>query len=160
MPGGLQDIAKIRRGRVYYWPGRGLGVWGEGAFECARGEGAGRAIEMANPPMIDFDADGTFLEDVDGDGSSDVVQTRFREVAVWFNRAGEGFTPESVRLTGTPHARGFAPRIRFTDIDGSGTGDIVWANAGRWQWIDLLGGVRPRLLTGVANGLGATTTMT
>jgi len=57
-------------------------------------------------------------------------------------------------LRATPFA------IRFTDIDGSGTGDIVWANAGRWQWIDLLGGVRPRLLTGVANGLGATTTMT
>jgi RHS repeat-associated protein len=156
---GLQDIAKIRRGRVYYWPGRGLGIWGEGSFECARGEGAGRTVEMANPPPIDFDADGTFLEDVDGDGTSDVVQTRFREVAVWFNRAGESFTPESVRLTSTPHAPGFAPRIRFTDIDGTGTGDIVWANAGRWQWIDFMGGVRPRLLTGVANGLGATTTM-
>ena len=49
--------------------------------------------------------------------------------------------------------------MRFTDIDGSATTDIVWANAGRWEYLDPTGGRRPRLLTAVHNGLGADTTI-
>ncbi|NOY92990.1 MAG: hypothetical protein GXP55_17540 [Deltaproteobacteria bacterium] len=36
----------------------------------------------------------------------------------------------------------------------------MYANAGRWEFLDFMGGTRPRLLVGVENGLGATTTMT
>ncbi len=157
---GLQDIAQIRRGRVIYWPGRGEGVWGEGSRSCSRGEGAGRYIEMATPPAeLAIDLDGVFLEDVNMDGAADLVQVRFREVDVWFNRAGGGWTGRTT-IRGTPATPSFAPRIRFADIDGSGTTDLVWGNAHAWEYVDLVGGQRPRLLVGVDNGLGADTTIT
>ena len=157
---GLQDIVQMRRGRVIYWPGRGEGVWGTGSRSCARGEGAGRYIEMSSPPMeLSPELDNVFLSDVNMDGASDLVQVRFREVDVWFNRAGEGWTRRTI-ARGTPAAPGFAPRIRFADIDGSSTTDIIWGTGGGWQYIDPAGGQRPRLLIGVDNGLGADTTIT
>jgi len=157
---GLQDIVQMRRGRVVYWPGRGEGVWGTGSRRCDRGEGAGRQIEMANPPPeVNPELDGVYLSDVNMDGADDMVQVRFREVDVWFNEAGQGWTRRTIARS-TPTAPAFAPRVRFTDIDGSATTDIVWANAGRWEYIDPTGGQRPRLLVAVHNGLGADTDIT
>ncbi|MCB9592813.1 MAG: hypothetical protein H6719_08775 [Sandaracinaceae bacterium] len=156
---GLQDLVKIRRGRVVYWPGRGDGVFGTGDRTCPRGAGANRYIEMGSPPPeLNPDLDGVYLTDVDMDGATDVVQVRFRDVDVWFNRAGQSFTERTI-ATGTPATPAFAPRIRFADIDGSATTDIVWANAHRWEYLDPTGGQRPRLLVGVDNGLGADTTI-
>ncbi|MCA9609791.1 MAG: hypothetical protein KC619_29535, partial [Myxococcales bacterium] len=156
---GLQDIVQMRRGRVIYWPGRGEGVFGTGSRECARGEGANRYVEMADPPAeVNPELDGVYLSDVDMDGTDDMVQVRFREVDVWFNEAGQGWTRRTIARN-TPTAPAFAPRVRFTDIDGSATTDIVWANAGRWEFIDPTGGQRPRLLTAVRNGLGADTSI-
>ena len=80
------------------------------------------------------------------------------EVDTWFNRAGEGFTARTI--IASPMAPDFAPRIRFADIDGSGTTDLVYGNASNWLYLDLMGGQRPRLLRQVDNGLGATTTLT
>ena len=156
---GIQDIVQIRRGFVRYWPGRGLGLWGEGPASCPRGEGANRYIEMATPPTeVNTELAGVYLQDVNHDGAADVVQVRFDAVDVWFNEAGHGFTPRII-ARGTPAAPSFAPRVRFVDIDGSGTVDIVFGNADRYQWIDPMGGLRPRLLTRVTNGLGALTTL-
>ena len=108
---------------------------------------------MATPPEeINVELAGVYLSDVNHDGASDIVQVRFDAVDVWFNRAGEGFTARII-ASGTPHVPAFAPRIRFVDIDGSATSDIVFGNAGRYQWIDPMGGQRPRLLTRVHNGL-------
>ncbi|MBX3271614.1 MAG: hypothetical protein KF729_15215 [Sandaracinaceae bacterium] len=156
---GLQDIVQMRRGRVIYWPGRGEGVWGTGSRRCPRGEGADRYVEMANPPWeLSPELDGVYLSDVDMDGAADLVQVRFREVDVWFNEAGEGWTRRTIARD-MPAAPAFAPRVRFADVDGSATTDVVWANAGRWEYVDPTGGRRPRLLTRVHNGLGAVTTI-
>ncbi len=162
---GITDIARIRRGRVIYWPGRGLGSWGEGPSACARGAGAGRYIEVATPPAeLNPELDGVQLADVDGDGAADVLQIGFDRVDVWMNRAGRSFTGR-VTLRGTPPAPAFAPRTRLLDVDGSGTLDIVYASGDRWQYVDLLAppdrsqGRRLRVLTSVDNGLGALTTL-
>ncbi|HBQ17789.1 MAG TPA: hypothetical protein DEF51_43900, partial [Myxococcales bacterium] len=136
---GIQDIVQMRRGRIRYWPGRGLGLWGVGPSSCDRGEGAGRYVEMTTaPPEINAELSGVYLHDVNHDGASDVVQVRFDEVDVWFNEAGRGFTPRTI-LSRTPAAPAFAPRVRFVDIDGSGTTDIVFGNAGRYEWVDPMG---------------------
>ncbi len=161
---GLQDIVEIQRGRIRYWPGRGLGSWGTGSRLCARGEGANRYVEVATPPRdLPIDLAGVQLADLDGDGASDIVAVRFDAIDVWFNRAGQSFTDRLV-LRGTPPAPGFANRVRFTDIDGSGTIDAVYGDGSGWRFVDLLsnGGVsqRPRLLVGVENGLGAATEIT
>ncbi|MFW5920829.1 MAG: SpvB/TcaC N-terminal domain-containing protein, partial [Polyangiales bacterium] len=155
---GIQDIVKMRRGRLVYWPGKGDAKWGVGPSECEPpGFDAGRHIEMATPPEeVNPELAGVFLSDVNADGAADIVQVRFRDVDVWFNEAGRGFTRRTT-ISGTPAAPDFAPRVRLTDIDGSGTTDILYGNAHRYQWIDLMGGRRPRLLTVVDNGLGALT---
>ncbi len=157
---GVQDLVRIRRGRVVYWPGRGEGSWGDGPRACARGEGADRYLEMTSPPAeINVELDGVYLEDVNEDGAADVVQVRFDAIDVWFNRAGQGFTSRVI-ATGTPARPAFlAGRLRFADMDGSGTTDVLYGNANDYQWVDLMGGRKPRLLTSVDNGLGALTTL-
>lgn len=156
---GLVDLVRIRQGRVIWWPGRGTGSFGVGPHDCPRGAGAERYIEMGTPPAeINVDLAGVQLADVDGDGASDVVQVRFGDVDVWFNRAGQSFT-QRFTVRSTPAAPDFAPRTRLMDIDGSGTLDLVYANGDRWQYVDLLEHTQPRMLVSVDNGLGALTTI-
>ncbi len=161
---GLVDLVRLRRGHLLYWPARGTTasgapVFGLGPAECPAGFATGREIRMVNPPVeLNVELDGVYLSDVNGDGATDVIQVRFRDVDVWFNEGGESFT-ERVTIA-TPAAPGFSPNVRLADIDGSGTLDIVYTNAGRWQYIDLAGGLRPRLLDEVYNGLGASTHLT
>jgi RHS repeat-associated protein len=156
---GLVDLVRIRRGRVIWWPSRGAGSFGVGAHDCASGFADNRYVEMTTPPAeINVDLAGVQLADVDGDGASDVVQVRFDAVDVWFNRAGQSFTSRFT-LARTPAAPDFAPRVRLMDIDGSGTVDVVYADGGRWQYVDLLNHTQPRMLTSVDNGLGALTSI-
>jgi hypothetical protein len=100
---GLQDIVKVRRGRVAWWAGRGLGVWGEGSAECPPGFEGDREILMETPPMeLDPELQSVSLADVNSDGADDLVQVRFDQVDVWFNRAGASFTDRvTVRTTAT-----------------------------------------------------------
>ncbi|MCC7540733.1 MAG: VCBS repeat-containing protein [Deltaproteobacteria bacterium] len=156
---GLQDIVKVRRGRVLYWPGRGPGLWGDGPASCDRGEGDGRYIEMQTPPReLDIESSGVYLEDIDEDGAADIVQVGFRDISVWLNKAGAAFTERAI-LHETPPTPAFVDRVRFADIDGSGTTDILWASSDNYRWIDPMGGHQPRVLTSVDNGLGALTTL-
>ncbi|AKF09564.1 SpvB/TcaC N-terminal domain-containing protein [Sandaracinus amylolyticus] len=154
---GLQDLVRIRRGRVIYWPGRGDGSFGIGTRGCAPGLTSDRHIEMTTPPAeINTELAGVYLADIDSDGTDDVVQVRFDAIDVWLNRAGRAFA-QRIIVRGVPANPGFANRIRLVDIDGSGTVDVVYGTAHGWRYIDLVGGLRPRLLVGVENGLGART---
>jgi RHS repeat-associated protein len=157
---GIEDIVRVRRGRVQYWPGRGLGSWGTGTRSCPRGEGDLRYVEMASSPVdLDIDLAGVQLADVDGDGASDLVQIGFDRISVWFNRAGSSWTERTI-VSGTPAAPSFASRTRLVDIDGSGTLDVLYGDGRSYRYVDLLGGTTPRMLVNVDNGLGALTTMT
>lgn len=80
-------------------------------------------------------ADGTqsiFLADMSGDGLSDLVQARNGELCYWPNLGYGRFGPRVV-MDGAPR---FAPddlfdprRLRFADIDGSGTTDVLYVGA-------------------------------
>lgn len=155
----LVDIVRVRRGDVRYWPGRGNGFFGTGARDdCAAGTyGQDRDLAMNQSPFFsDIQGDSLRLEDVNGDGLADLVQVRFEDVDVWLNVDGAGFT-ERHTLGGTPASPSFASRVRLTDIDGSGTPDILWGDANNYRYMDLAGGKRPWVLTHVENGLGKTT---
>jgi len=156
---GQQDLVAMRRGHVRYWPGRGIEGFGD--FEsCAPGLQSGGYVDMVDaPPELHADAAGVHLLDVDGDGQTDVLQLDTRDVHVWFNRSGASFT-ERVTVRTDAFAAAFAPRTRIADIDGSGTVDIVFGRAGEWQYLDLLGGQRPRLLRTVTSPMGGRTTIT
>ena len=56
-----------------------------------------------------------------------------------------------------PWAPQFTNRIRLADVNGSGSRDILWGDAGHYRYLDLTGGIKPRLLTRVYNGLGGVT---
>lgn len=154
---GLQDIVELRQGRVVYWPGRGPGSWGEGDASCTGGAGEDGGVEMADAPIeLNAELDSVFLADLNHDGADDVVQVRFDAIDVWWNRAGRSFT-ERVVAQDTPFAPSYAPALRFSDVDGSGTIDIVYGRGSAWSWIDPMGGRKPRMLARIENGLGGLT---
>ena len=156
---GIVDIVRVRRGNIIYWPGRGNGVWGTGDKDnCPAGTfGANRHLTMTQAPYYsDIQETSLRLDDVNGDGLTDLVQVRFNGVDVWLNIDGDSWTERKI-ISGTPASPSYANRVRLVDVNGSGTRDILWGNANNYQYIDLSGGRKPRLLTHVDNGLGKTT---
>lgn len=90
-----------------------------------------QAFDEEKGPKLVF-ADGTetiFLADLSGDGLTDLVRVRNGEISYWpnlgYGRFGAKFTMnESPRFDRSDLFD--ARRIRLTDIDGSGTADIVY----------------------------------
>ena len=93
------------------------------------------------------------------DGTSDLVQIRTNEVDIWFNVDGQSWQARRI-VSGTPNNGNYGKRVRLTDVNGSGTADIVWGVGNQYKYIDLAGGKRPWLLNRVENGLGKTTEVT
>jgi RHS repeat-associated protein len=156
---GLPDIVRMRPGQLIYWPGRGNGFWGTGdRDDCQAGSfGQDRHITIDNPPQFGTAITGGLeLGDVTGDGLADLVEFRNNAVDVYVNDGGARFT-DRVTLTGVPIKPSASRYVQITDLDGSGTPDLVWGRAYEYRYIDLTGGVRPYLLTSIDNGLGKLT---
>ncbi len=156
---GLPDFVRVRSGQVFYWPGRGNGFWGTGERDDCPGGGFGqnRHVTMENAPNFGVVASGNLeLADVNGDGLSDLVEVRFDAVDVYLNVDGNGWTDRQI-LSKVPIKPNSSNFVRFADMDGSGTVDIVWGQGYDYRYIDLAGGVRPKILIETANGLGKTT---
>lgn len=153
---GLTDFVKVQNGQLRYWPGRGNGVWGTGPLsDCTRGNRSRIDVLMENSPHV-IDTTGLRLDDVNGDGLDDLVQVSTTQVNLWLNVNGRSWTSVHA-LAGVPVNPDSVNWVRLLDINGSGTRDIVWGQAGHFRYVDLQGGERPWLLKGVANGLGKTT---
>jgi RHS repeat-associated protein len=150
---GLQDLVLVQSGRVEYWPARGRGRWG-------------RKIEMRGAPRLPerYDSRRLLLGDVDGDGCADLIYVEDRRATLWLNRAGQGFG-EAVVIPGTPPVA-TEDAVRLIDLGGTGTAGLLWVTAspaaGRDHlfFLDLTGGSKPYLLTGLDNHLGAVTRVT
>ncbi|MCP4640031.1 MAG: hypothetical protein GY851_06350, partial [bacterium] len=167
---GLQDIVDLKSGSLAYWPNRGYGQWGDSDEDCAAGEYVDRIdIEMdGSPHFSNPDNEGVSLADVNGDGLADLIQIRFDAVDIWLNRGDNSFTERHI-IEDTPATNsGFYAKVRLADLNGSGTVDLVWADAGGYKYIDLAGyyrelegngGLPAGLLERVDNGLGGTTTI-
>jgi len=155
---GLTDIVRVRKGDIRYWPGRGDGTFGTGPLGCAGGTfSTGSYVQMADSPWYtDPDDSGLRFNDVNGDGTADLVQIRFQDVDVWYNVDGRGWQDRRI-LDNTPASPSYQQRVRLVDVNGSGTPDILWGDGLAYKYIDLQGGTRPWLLNRVENGLGKTT---
>ncbi|MBI5531670.1 MAG: hypothetical protein HY898_03070 [Deltaproteobacteria bacterium] len=155
---GLTDIVRVRQGDMKYWPGRGDGTFGTGPLGCAGSTFSQNSfVQMsASPQYSDPNGSQLHLDDVNGDGTADLVQIRFDAVDVWLNIDGEGWTDRRT-LDHTPPSPSYQNRVRIVDMNGSGTRDILWGDGYDYKYIDLSGGKRPWLLTEIANGLGKTT---
>lgn len=156
---GLPDIARVRSGQVFYWPGRGNGYWGTGDRDACKGGNFGqdRHVAMQNAPNFGVAQPGTLeLADVNGDGLTDLVEIRFDAVDVYLNANGTAWTARQV-LSKVPIKPNVGNIVRIADIDGSGTVDLVWGQGYDYRYVDLAGGIRPNILVRTHNGLGKTT---
>jgi RHS repeat-associated protein len=152
---GLSDIVRVRNGEVCYWPNLGYGRFGA-------------KVTMDNPPLLDapdqFEPRRIRLADIDGSGVTDIIYLSRDGVRLHFNRAGNGFTAAH-RLTNFPQVDNVAT-VGVLDLLGLGTACLVWSTPLPHQaetpihFIDLMGGVKPHLLVGVENNLGARTAIT
>lgn len=150
---GLQDIAVVWRGRVDYWPNLGYGRFG------AR-------LTMAIPQGLpaDYDPQRVILGDVDGDGLADLLYVSDREVTLWINCSGNGWS-EPITIRGTPAVNGMVT-VRLTDLHGLGVAGLLWTRDARGDgspqhfFLDFTGGRKPYLLNFMDNHLGAQTRVT
>jgi len=98
------------------------------------------------------------LVDVNGDGLGDAVTVRPGAVAVSLNENGQRFLA-AVDITGdgtnsVPFGTAAELQVRFADMTGDGSVDVVWVDAqGNVTFLDFYE-VRPNLLARITNGIG------
>jgi RHS repeat-associated protein len=148
---GLPDLVRIRNGEACYWPNLGYGRFGT-------------KVTMDNAPWFDapdlFDPARIRLGDSDGSGNADIFYLRPDRAQLYLNHSGNSWS--------SPHHLGGFPTddlssVTVVDLLGLGTACLVSssplpADADRpMRYIDLMGGVKPHLIVGIRNNLGAET---
>lgn len=133
---GRSDLIVMKEGHLVWFP--------------SEGESFGNPIEIPNPTgknpaplvaedlMLDF-----FFLDMNGDGLADLVRIQNGRVEYWPNlgngRFGEGVLMDNSPWFAADHEFD-SSRLRFVDLDGSGTTDIVYIGCGEVAcWINASG---------------------
>lgn len=155
----LTDVARVTPTAVIYNAGMGYGSFAA-------------ASEIQIPDLILTDGENSQvaraeLTDINGDGLADLVLERAaaNELWFWLNLGTDSLSEKHV-LTGMPTQFGADTVVRWADINGNGTTDLIYADsaaADRLRAIDIgeiVGGTaHPNLLVGIDNGLGVSTTI-
>ncbi len=142
---GMQDAILALPGSVAYRSYLGRGTW------------AGTE-EMFGVP-IDWAPNEIQWVDINGDGLTDAVVVRALSVSYALNRNGDEFDAayevKGADVVGDPMPEKTGEvSLRFADMNGSGSIDVVWINAsGKLSYLELFP-ERPNLLTRVDNGIG------
>ncbi|HEY0467266.1 MAG TPA: SpvB/TcaC N-terminal domain-containing protein, partial [Polyangiaceae bacterium] len=149
---GLCDLVRVRVSDVCYWPNLGYGRFGA-------------KVTMDNAPWFDdpvsFDQRRVHLTDTDGSGPTDIIYLGRYGVRVYLNQHGNSLSDARV-LARVPRTDNLTS-ITVVDFLGRGTACLLWSSplAGDarrcLRYVDLMGGVKPHLLTTVRNNLGAET---
>lgn len=151
---GLMDIVRIRFSEVCYWPNLGYGKFGA-------------KVNMTNIPVFDnaenFNPRYIKLADLDGSGTTDIVYLGHDSFKIYFNQSGNSWSEVNIVEGINPllfqkideHAN-----VSIVDLLGNGTGCIVWSSSlpqhtgKQLQYIDLMGGKKPHILTSYKNNMG------
>jgi RHS repeat-associated protein len=149
---GLSDLVRIRVSDVCYWPNIGYGRFGA-------------KVTLDNAPWFDdavsFDQRRVHLTDTDGSGPTDIVYLGRDGVHVYLNQHGNSLSEKRL-LTQMPRTDNLTS-ISVVDFLGRGTACLLWSSplAGDsrrpLRYLDLMGGIKPHLLTTVRNNLGVET---
>jgi RHS repeat-associated protein len=149
---GLSDLVRVERGQVCYWPNVGYGRFG------AR-------VVMADSPWFEsstvFDHRRLHFFDTDGSGPSDLVYESAEGLRIYLNQSGNRWSTAR-KITGLATTDS-TTKLDVIDLLGRGTACLVRSSllpADRDQpvrFIDVMNGVKPRLLTKIINNLGAET---
>jgi hypothetical protein len=145
----LQDLAWVQPTRVVWFPNHGRGEFGEVQILPL-----GRTLTASDIEKSGF-------SDIDGDGLEDLTVVRPasapRSVLYWLNRFQNGLEGPR-QLDGLPAALA-GDTLRWADMNGSGSTDIVIANSARPAGsrllvVELLPEGKPYVLTSAENGIG------
>lgn len=149
---GLPDVVLLRSQAVTYWPNLGGGRLGAPITV----EGT-PAFEVPDPDR------NVYLADVDGDGAADLIMIGAGEVRIHLNQGGQRFGP-AILIGRTPPLA--SSQAMLADMTGSGTTGLLWTmspgtdGTTGYLYLDLLGGVKPYLLSSMDNGAGLHTDIT
>ena len=152
----LPDVVQVRPTGVVVTAGLGYGRFASPV-----------TVLFPNSVLDMTHVDKAALQDITGDGLVDLVIEGPSAGLIWYwiNRGNYSFEEKRV-VTDTPTSIGADTAIRWADINGNGTRDLIYAgrmDGARLQTIDLgelLGCVpSPNLLVRIENGIGGTTTI-
>ena len=149
---GLSDLVRIQVSEVCYWPNLGYGRFGA-------------KVTMDNVPWFDdatsFDQRRVHLTDTDGSGPTDIVYLGRDGVRIYLNQHGNSLSDARL-LKRVPRTDNLTS-VSVVDFLGRGTACLLWSSPlpsntrQSLRYLDLMGGVKPHLLTMVRNNLGAET---
>ncbi len=149
---GLTDLVRIRVSDVCYWPNVGYGRFGA-------------KVTLDNVPWFDdavsFDQRRVHLTDTDGSGPTDIVYLGRDGVRIYLNQHGNSLS-EARLIKRAPRTDNLTS-VSVVDFLGRGTACLLWSSLlpgdtrRSLRYMDLMGGVKPHLLTTVRNNLGAET---
>ncbi|HEY3494488.1 MAG TPA: toxin TcdB middle/N-terminal domain-containing protein, partial [Polyangiaceae bacterium] len=139
---GLQDLVVLATDLVAYRMNLGFGRFSE-------------PIELSGVPEA-LGGDEEFV-DLNGDSLADLVAVRGNAIVFAVNRDGRSFAPLAELRGGVDldlPERAAGTSIRFVDMNGSGSTDVVYFDAsGGARYVELFP-IRPNLLSRIDNGLG------
>jgi RHS repeat-associated protein len=148
----VEDLCLLRSSSFFYYLGRGYGV-----FEPVR-EGSGvPPFDLTSP------ADAFRLVDLNGDGWVDLARVGVDSVEVALAKA-EGAFAEPRLFVNVPR-RATTTHVEFSDMNASGSTDIVWYDPSEGpdaalRYLELFPEGRAGLLSRIDNGLGKVTRIT
>ena len=149
---GLMDLVRVRYNSVEYWPNLGYGRFGA-------------KVTLSNVSEIDrkdtFDPGRIRMADVDGTGPTDLIYLGADSVRLYANHSGNRLANvEKLPVFPAVHE---LSHVAVFDFRGRGTACLVWFSgapndhARRLRYVDLMGGVKPWLMTSITNGSGGET---
>jgi RHS repeat-associated protein len=110
---GLQDLVRIRSGRIEYWPSLGHGRFGA------------RVVMQHAPRLRDIDRtpQSALFTDIDGDGCADLVRVTAAGIEIWINRNGIEFSDPVVIDTVPAPLPG---TLRAVNMNGRTRSALLW----------------------------------
>lgn len=150
----MQDLVWIRpdgtKLKIGYFPSQGLANFDQ-------------FLSMENAPEVgSVDPNTLKLNDLNGDGLTDLIKVRPGSVTIWFNLANNSWS-EPYQYDNTVYYQPATTSIRFADMNGNGTADLVWIQQApanpeeRIQYLDFSGRVKANQLRVIDNGIGRRT---
>jgi RHS repeat-associated protein len=150
----VPDIAQIRPTDVVVTAGLGYGNFADSV-----------SVSIPDYVLSDTQIAQAKLMDITGDGLADLVIERAApgELWYWVNLGNYTFSTRKV-ITGMPTGIGVNAVVRWADINGNGTTDLIYADSQSTPHIRAVdvgqlisSNLGPNLLTAISNGIGRVT---